>query len=174
MYTKNLSGLCDPAKRRVYLYNIARQHKLSPIQALFIQEHNLTNLHIKQAIADAKRHNLILIVAPLTGSMNGGAAILTPENMIGRPPGEALDTAVKRVRTSDRSAAIRYARQIKVLAASRRFSTLEGITPLEARTKYSAVIEIDQNGHWALSDSFTSALTTAEAAAKRAVDAASH
>jgi hypothetical protein len=100
MYTKNQSGLCDPAKRRVYLYNIARQHKLSPIQALFIQEHNLTNLHIKQAISDAKRHNLILIVAPLTGSMNGGAAILIPENMIGRLPGEALDTAVKRVRTS--------------------------------------------------------------------------
>ena len=73
-----------------------------------------------------------------------------------------------------RSAAIRYARQIKVLGASRLYSTLEGITPLEARTKYAAIIEIDQDGHWTLSDNFTRALTAAETDAKRAVDAASH
>jgi hypothetical protein len=68
--------------------------------------------------------------------------------------------------TSFSYATTRYARQLKVLYASRLYSTLNGVAPEEARTKYAAIINIEHSGAWALTAPFQRAIDAAAAAAQ--------
>ena len=69
---------------------------------------------------------------------------------------------------SFRDAVYRYGMQLRVLYNTRRYSTLEGTAPEEARKRYPRLITIGAEGGFALSDALSN---TVDQALKRATDA---
>ena len=68
---------------------------------------------------------------------------------------------------SFRDAAFRYAHRIKVLHATRTYSTLPETTPLEARERYPNIMTINADGSSKLTSAFQKAIDDAKAEADR-------
>jgi len=66
-----------------------------------------------------------------------------------------------------RDAALRYAHRIKVLHATRIYSTLPETTPLEARERYPNIMTINADGSSKLTSAFQKAIDDAKAEADR-------
>ena len=67
-----------------------------------------------------------------------------------------------------RDVVYRYGMQLRILYNTRRYSTLEGTAPEEARKRYPKLITISAEGGFALSDAFSN---TVDQALRRATDA---
>ena len=72
-----------------------------------------------------------------------------------------------------RDAALRYAHRIKVLHATRIYSTLPETTPLEARERYPNIMTINADGSSKLTSAFQKAIDDAKAEADRVAAAGS-
>ena len=68
---------------------------------------------------------------------------------------------------SFRDAALRYAHRIKVLHATRIYSTLPETTPVEARERYPNIMTISADGSSKLTNAFQKAIDDAKAEADR-------
>ena len=63
---------------------------------------------------------------------------------------------------SFRNAVLRYGRRLKILYNTRKYSTLQGKAPEEARERYPQLITIDESSNASLTGEFTRAITEAQ------------
>ena len=66
---------------------------------------------------------------------------------------------------SYRDAVYRYGKRIQILFNTRYYSTLEGVVPLSARTRFPSLIDIGTEGDFSLTAAFQKAIDTAVAEA---------
>ena len=105
--TKNINGCKDVATWERVLLEVRREHLRDPITAIFLQEHNITQLseHIKKAYSIGFE----FFAASVRGRdsrgalyVRGGTGILIPRDKIEMLKGETYHDATKRMRASTR------------------------------------------------------------------------
>ena len=99
--TKNVNGISDLKVWEITLFNIMREHKKSPIGAIFLQEIRVGNTRKHKDMAE--EHGLYLLAYPnARNPRTGGTAILIPKDSIEKDQNESHHQAWARVRKTVR------------------------------------------------------------------------
>ena len=101
--SKNIDGLNDIRKLEKTFKTIRTAHLIKPIQAVFLQEHNLRLDAADVASKMAREWDLLLFAAPLRNSGKGGTAIVIPADALECKANEDFSHALKRVRDTVRT-----------------------------------------------------------------------
>ena len=79
--TKNVNGIADLKTWEIILFNIASEHKKSPIGAIFLQEIRIGDATKHKRMAE--EHGLYMLAhGNRSNSKTGGTAIVIPQDMI--------------------------------------------------------------------------------------------
>ena len=99
--SKNMNGLCHPARRESVYRKIRQEHARDPIGAVLIQEHHWHREVASAAQKQAASERLLLIASPIPeNETKGGTAIIIPWDAIELHKGETLHDGVQRLQNS--------------------------------------------------------------------------
>ena len=112
--TKNVNGIADLKTWEIILFNIASEHKKSPIGAIFLQEIRIGDATKHKRMAE--EHGLYMLAhGNRSNSKTGGTAIVIPQDMIEKK----WDATAKKYSESHHQAWTRVRRTLRCLPQGR-------------------------------------------------------
>ena len=99
--SKNINGLSDPRKAKQTFMRLVKDHRVNPITAVFLQEHNIKAADKKAFVELARDFELILALSPCPdNTTKGGTAIIIPRSALEVPKGSTFSAALAKLERS--------------------------------------------------------------------------